>query len=165
MHSDLAKLEYEYFYEENLSFPPRYKEKILDLTDDYEARLNLIKNNFEKSIDHIKDLINSEQESHIDLFEFYNNLGDLHLQIFLIIEEHSDIESKIVKINLENSLTCYKIAKDCYDRSPRTDKEEKRYQEPQYLPLIERSFESIKGFNFLNVESKINRVEDFKKSF
>ncbi len=164
MHIDLAKLEYEYFYGENLSFPSQYKEKMLNLTDDFEARLNLIKNNLKKSIDYIKDLINIEQQSHIDLFEFYNILGDLHLQIFLIIKEHSGIESEIANSNLKNSLTCYKIAKDCYDKSPLTDREEKKYLKIQCLPLIEPFFENIKGFNFLNVKSKINRVEDFKNS-
>lgn len=163
MHIELAKLEYKYFYEENLSFPPHYKDKMLDLTDDYEARLNLIRNNLEKGIDHIKDLIYLKQESQIDLFEFYNILGDLHLQIFLIIKEHSDIESEIAKTNLENSLVCYKIAKDCYEKSPLTDRKEKRYLRIQYLPLFEPFFEKIKGFNFLDVKSKINVIEHLKK--
>lgn len=86
-----ANLEFEYFIDEDSSYPKEFINKSFDtrgIGDD--PRMNLILNNIEKAqknlnliIENIKNKNNDEK----DLFLYYEVLGDLYIHVFIILKK------------------------------------------------------------------------------
>jgi len=109
---DIANLEYRYFFQEQLGFPPNYRDFQLENTNSYDAKVNLIKRNLERSIESVIDNKNLKRKS----FEYNNILGDLNLNIFLIIKEPKDYNFELLKAILKKSVGYYTKAEE-YSRN------------------------------------------------
>ena len=94
---DIANLEYRYFFQEQLDFSPNYKDFQLENTNSYDAKFNLIKRNLERSIESVIDNENLRKKN----FEYNNILGDLNLNIFLLLKEVTDHNFELLKAILK----------------------------------------------------------------
>lgn len=150
---ELAVFEYEYFYVENLDFPPNYSYLKLELLDIYKASLELIKRNLERSIDAIKKYI---QHNNLDPFQYFNLLGDLHLQIYLLIKNQGHIRLDIAEDNFNMALNYYR-------RHTGLTTIEKRYiSVKRHLPILMEFLDELRITNIYNVREKIEALEKIK---
>lgn len=148
----LANLEYKYFFVEKLDFPSNYRDYQIKLINSYDANINLIKGNLERSF---KSVINNENLKR-NLFEYNNILGDLNLNIFLLIKDFNTLNIELCKEFLRKSISYYKKAQEY--NNYKGDK----FIAIEYLPIFTDFLNKLQVLNFLDV---VNKIESLKKHF
>ncbi len=142
---DLANLEYRYFYKEQLGFPPNYKDFQLEYTNSYNAKVNLIKSNLERSIELVINSKNLKEKK----FEYNNILGDLNLNIFLLIKELTDYNFELLK-------TIFTTIVDNYSKAEESGiAEGEKFIHIEYLPIFYDFLKKIKVLHYLDVKKKL----------
>ncbi len=146
---ELANLEYKYFYQEQLDFPPNYRDFALENTNSYDAKVNLIKRNLERSIELIIDNENLKEKK----FEYNNIIGDLNLNIFLLLKELADYDFEFLKALLKKLVSSYSRAEE-YSMN-KGDK----FIAINYLPIFIDFLKKIEVLHYLEVKKKLKGIE------
>ena len=152
---DFANLEYTYFFLERLDFPPNYRDFRLENTNSFDAKINLIKRNLERGFESVRDNEIFKRRK----FEYNNILGDLNLNIFLIIKESNDFNFELLKDILKKSIGYYLRAEE-YSRFKGDT-----FIDIEYLPIFTILLKEIKVPHFLDVENKLIGLKEYFKEY
>lgn len=152
---ELANLEYKYFYEEQIDFPHIYRDFQLENTNLYDAKVNLIKKNLERSIESVINNENLKEKK----FEYNNILGDLNLNIFLLLKELAGYNSELLKAILKKIVGSYSKAEEfsIYKGA--------KFIAIDYLPIFIDFLKKIKVLHYLDVKKKLKGLKEYFKSY
>ncbi len=152
---DLAILEYKYFFQEQLDFPPNFKDFQLENTNSYNANVNLIKKNLERSIKSLIDNENLKEKK----FEYNNIVGDLNLNIFLLLKEQDDYDFEFLKDIFKKLVGSYSRAEEY------SINKGNRFIAINYLPLFIDFLKKIKVLHYLDVKKKLIGLKEYFKKY
>ena len=150
---EFANLEYRYFFQEQLEFLPNYRDFQLENTNSYDAKFNLIKRNLERSIEAVLEKENLKEKK----FEYYNILGDLNLNIFLLLKELIDDNFELLKCKLREIVEKYSKAEEY--SAYKGDK----FMAIDYLPIFDDFLKEIKVLHYLDVKKKLKSLKEYFK--
>lgn len=152
---DFSNLLYKYFFQENLKFPPNYKDFQLVNINTYSAEINLIKRNLERSIESVMDdnYLKSRE------FEYNNILGDLYLNMFLILKDFNDY-------NIDSLKETFKKSIDYYQKSGEyKDSKGNSFISVNFLPVFTNLLKELNIINNLEVINKLIKLKKYYKEF
>lgn len=152
---EFANLEYRYFFQEQLDFPPNYRDFQLENTNTHDAKFNLIKKNLERSIESVLDEENLKEKK----FEYNNILGDLNLNIFLLLKELKEDNFELLKDILRKIVEYYSKAEEL--SMYKGDK----FIPIDYLPIYIDFLKEINVLHYLDVKKKLKSVKEYFKTY
>jgi hypothetical protein len=151
----LCDLAYTFFFEEQLQFPLQYREFKDELFDlgDFSPSINFIIEVLKNCIEKVEIL-----EPDNPTFQFFDELGNLHFQIYLFLENQSQNSNK--QNFLVKAFKYYKIAMEMFRNSKQT-----RFVHCEHLKLFIGFFQEKKLNNIYIFSQKYDILENIYPEF
>lgn len=149
-----VNLVYDYFFIKEFEVEIEFRNAMIDLIGRFDAKITIIIDGLNKAIDIIQNNFEFKKNS----FEYYNTLGDLIFEKYLLLTIHAEHETEIIEEFLIKSIRYYNLANQYSKKSG-------HYRNVAHLPIFDDYRRDNAILNFLDVKSKIkvlhNKFPDY----